>query len=161
MPSDLMPHSECPRCGIIYAKHENRTEKESHFSPKREQTSEKSNLPMFLLLGTIILIFCFVPVYFFLINKPAGDESQPNLTKDIQVTLLSTTRCGYCKLAKNYLEKHSIDYIEWDVEQSEEGRNFYNELNGRGVPIILIGDTRINGYDEEMLKQALQKENLL
>jgi len=148
-------------CGIIYAKYENRIEKDVHSYPKPEQTSKKSNLPMFLLLGTIILIFCLVPVYFFLIDKPAGDESQPNLTKDIQVTLLSTTRCGYCKLAKNYLEKHSIDYIEWDVEQSEEGRNLYNELKGRGVPIILIGNTRINGFDEKTLKQALQKENLL
>jgi len=158
--NDLAPDGECPMCGIVYAKYENRAEKESHFSPKREHISEKSSRPTFILFGTIILIFCLVPVYFFLVDKPAGDDSQPISTEDTQVILLSTTRCGYCKLAKNYLDKHSIDYLELDVEQSAEGRRLYNELKGRGVPIILIGDTRINGYDEEMLKQALQKENL-
>jgi glutaredoxin len=77
------------------------------------------------------------------------------------VILLTTARCGFCKLAKNYLDKHDILYTELDVEQSEKGRRLYEELNGRGVPIILIGDTRIDGYSEETLREALQKENLL
>lgn len=159
-PYDLAPHGECPRCGIVYAKYENLIEKESHSYPKREPTPEKSSRHAFIILGAIILVFCLVPVYFFLVDKPTVNDSQPISTENTRVTLLSTTRCGYCKLAKNYLDKHNIDYIELDVEQSVEGRRLYNELNGRGVPIILIGDTRINGYNEEMLKQALQKEKL-
>jgi glutaredoxin len=217
-PNDLAPHNECPRCGIIYAKYENRVEKETHSYPKHESIQEKSSSPALKVMGALFFVCCFVTVYFVLVPKPISDISKStnnapkstsdipemtnnvpnptsdvpeettnnvpnptsnipepindapkptndlpkrNSTKDTQVTLLSTTRCGYCKLAKNYLDKHNINYIELDVEQSEEGRRLYNELNGRGVPIILIGDTRINGYDEEILKQVLQKENLL
>ena len=220
-PNDLAPHGECPRCGIVYVKYDNLVEKESPSYPKLEQTPEKSNRHTFIILGVILVVFCLVPVYFFLVKKPTVNDSQPvstentqvavndlqpastkntqvavndlqpvstdntqvavndsqpvstkntqetvNVsqpisTKDTQVTLLSTTWCGYCKLAKNYLDKHNVDYVELDIEKSEEGRRLYNELNGRGIPIILIGETRLNGYNEEKLKQALQKIKLM
>ena len=75
-----------------------------------------------------------------------------------EVILYTTQRCGYCRKAKAYLKRKNIRYKEYDVETSKKGRRDYKELNGRGVPIILVGDQRMNGFSEgrmaSMLKNA-------
>ena len=35
------------------------------------------------------------------------------------------------------------------------------ELKGRGVPLIFIGETRMDGYSERHLRSALKKEKFL
>ena len=46
--------------------------------------------------------------------------------------------------------------MELDVEKSAEGKQEYRELKGRGVPIILVGDQRMNGYDQARLEGMLR-----
>ena len=62
------------------------------------------------------------------------------------VTMYSTTWCGVCKRAKKYFKANKIPYKEYDVEKSTKGQRDYKKLEGRGVPIILIGDKRMNGF---------------
>ncbi|HWB57917.1 MAG TPA: glutaredoxin domain-containing protein [Chthoniobacteraceae bacterium] len=73
-----------------------------------------------------------------------------------QVVVYTTSECPYCKLAKNYLAQRGVDYKEVNVEQSPEGQAEFQRLGGNGVPLILIGETRINGYNEQALAAALQ-----
>jgi len=77
------------------------------------------------------------------------------------IVIYTTPRCGYCNLAKSFFRKHNIDYFEYDIATSQEGLQEYNELNGRGVPLIFIGDTRMDGYNEQYLRNVLKKERLL
>ena len=37
-----------------------------------------------------------------------------------QITLYSTTWCGYCKMAEKYLHDKGISFIEKDVEADQE-----------------------------------------
>lgn len=62
------------------------------------------------------------------------------------VIMYSTTWCGVCKRAKRYFQKHNIAFQEYDVEKSAKGREDYQRMNGRGVPIILVGNNRMNGF---------------
>lgn len=62
------------------------------------------------------------------------------------VIMYSTTWCGVCKKARFYLKKHNIPFAEYDVEKSAKGKRDYKKLKGRGVPILLIGDKRMNGF---------------
>ncbi len=62
------------------------------------------------------------------------------------VVIYTTTRCGYCKKAKRYFKKNNIGYREYDVETSTKGKRDYKKMNGTGVPIILIGRSRMNGF---------------
>lgn len=75
-----------------------------------------------------------------------------------KVVLYTTQRCGYCKRAKAFLKQQNIHYTEYDVETSKKGQRDFKKLNGRGVPIILVGDQRMNGFSEgrmaSMLKNA-------
>lgn len=74
-----------------------------------------------------------------------------------RVVLYSTKRCGYCKQARRFLNSKNIGYTEYDVETSAKGKRDFKTLNGRGVPIILVGDQRMNGYSEGRLVHMLEQ----
>ena len=69
-----------------------------------------------------------------------------NAASHQQVVLYSTRWCGYCKKARNYFQKNNIAFTEYDVETTEKGKRDYRALGGSSVPIILVGDKRLNGF---------------
>ncbi len=78
-----------------------------------------------------------------------------------QVTMFTTTWCGYCKRARAYLNKMGIPFVEYDVEHDEFGKREYKKLNGRGVPVILVGNQRMNGFSAPSLEKLLRNAGLL
>lgn len=62
------------------------------------------------------------------------------------VVMYSAAWCGVCKKAKQYFAEQGIEYEEHDVEKSSQGKAAYKRLGGKGVPIILVGDRRMNGF---------------
>lgn len=67
-------------------------------------------------------------------------------TKSKAVVMYSTSWCGYCKKAARHFRKNKIPFTEYDIEKSAKGARDYKRLKGRGVPVILIGDKRMNGF---------------
>jgi len=65
------------------------------------------------------------------------------------VVMYSTSWCGYCRKAASHFRKNGIPFSERDIEKSEKAAREYKELNGRGVPVILIGNRRMNGFSSE------------
>ncbi|MCK0154388.1 glutaredoxin family protein [Alcanivorax sp. S6407] len=63
-----------------------------------------------------------------------------------QVIMYSASWCGVCDKAKRYFERKGIPYTEYDVETSQQGKQGFRQLNGKGVPIILVGNRRMNGF---------------
>jgi glutaredoxin len=74
------------------------------------------------------------------------------------VKIYTTTWCGYCKQAKAYMQARGTRFQEIDVENSAQGQAEFRAIGGRGVPVILVGNRRMDGYSqgslEAMLKQA-------
>lgn len=70
----------------------------------------------------------------------AGDISK--------VIMYGTTWCGYCKKARKYFADNGIAYTEYDIENSEKGKRDYEKLGAKGVPVILVGKKRLNGFSE-------------
>ena len=62
------------------------------------------------------------------------------------VVMYSTSWCGVCKQAKRYFQRKKIPYTEYDIEKSEKAAREFKKLRGRGVPVILVGDQRMNGF---------------
>jgi glutaredoxin len=62
------------------------------------------------------------------------------------VIMYSTSWCGYCKKARQYFTRNSIPFREFDIEKSKKAAREYKKLKGRGVPVILIGKRRMNGF---------------
>lgn len=75
--------------------------------------------------------------------NPVGTLSPGN------VVLYSTTWCGFCKKARNFFRKKGISFKEYDVEKTAKGRRDYARLGGGGVPIILVGEKRLNGFSAD------------
>jgi glutaredoxin len=71
----------------------------------------------------------------------SGNESRSKT-----VIMYSTSWCGYCKKARKHFERNKIPYQEYDIERSKKAALEYKRLNGRGVPVILIGKRRMNGF---------------
>ena len=42
------------------------------------------------------------------------------------------------------------------MERSDEGKRLYKEVNGQAIPILLIGDYQINGFNERSIEKALE-----
>lgn len=70
----------------------------------------------------------------------------PEQAKSKTVVMYSTSWCGYCKKAARHFRKNSIPFKEYDIEKNKKAAKAYKKLNGRGVPVILVGKKRMNGF---------------
>ncbi len=71
----------------------------------------------------------------------------PEQAKSKTVIMYSTSWCGYCKKAARHFRKNNIPFKEYDIEKSKRAAKAYKKLKGRGVPVILIGKKRMNGFN--------------
>ena len=72
------------------------------------------------------------------------------------VVMYSTKWCPYCHRAREYFERHSIDYVEHDIEASAENLARFRELGGRGLPLILVGDRRMEGFSARSFAELIE-----
>ena len=73
----------------------------------------------------------------------AGDNES---TKRKSVIMYSTEWCGVCKKAKAYFKTNDIPFREYDVEKSQKGKRAFKKMKAKGVPVILVGKKRMNGF---------------
>jgi glutaredoxin-like YruB-family protein len=72
------------------------------------------------------------------------------------VTIYSTPTCHYCNLAKNFLKQHGIAFTEHNVATDRAKAQEMIQKSGQmGVPVILIDQEVIVGFDEPTLKHLL------
>jgi glutaredoxin 3 len=72
------------------------------------------------------------------------------------VEIYSTPTCTYCNAAKEFFKQNNVEYVEHDVAVDLEKRTEMVDKSGQmGVPVIVIGEEVIVGFDEDRIKQAL------
>jgi glutaredoxin-like YruB-family protein len=77
----------------------------------------------------------------------------PNAKK---VVIYSTPNCTYCNMAKEFFAANKISYEAIDVASDPVRRQEMVELSGQmGVPVILIDDQLIVGYNKPVLSNLL------
>ncbi|WP_019528700.1 glutaredoxin domain-containing protein [Dasania marina] len=62
------------------------------------------------------------------------------------VKMYSAVWCGYCKKAKQYFIAQGIPFIELDIDKNPQAKREYKALGAKGVPVILVGNKRMNGF---------------
>lgn len=76
------------------------------------------------------------------------------------VTIYSTPTCHFCHMAKDYLTESSVAFTDYDVAHDLEKRQEMIQKSGQmGVPVILVGDEVIVGFDKERLQATLGLKN--
>jgi glutaredoxin len=91
------------------------------------------------------------------IRHPQIQPLDSRLASARQVTIYTTEWCGICNKAKKHFKHNQIPFREYDVEKSTKGRQDYRKLNGTGVPIILVGEQRMNGFTAERFDRLYQQ----
>lgn len=72
------------------------------------------------------------------------------------VTIYSTPTCHFCHMAKDYFDEKGVAYTDYDVSTDLEKRREMVERSGQmGVPVILIGDELIIGFDQPRINKSL------
>ncbi|MBD3647464.1 MAG: DUF4124 domain-containing protein [Pseudomonadales bacterium] len=80
-------------------------------------------------------------------------------SRQSRVTMYSATWCGVCRKAKDYFQSNNISFVEYDVENSARGKRDYQRMGGQGVPIILVGKQRLNGFSAAAFERIYQRDN--
>ena len=100
------------------------------------------------------------------INTYTSVEIRPlleRLGKKDKVVIYGTTWCHTCDKAKHYFRKNNIPYVSYDVEKTRVGKMDFRLLRGKSVPIIIVGNKRMNGFSvsrfESLYQQHLKSEN--
>ena len=77
-------------------------------------------------------------------------------SSDQQHVLIYTTQdCPYCRALRELLDDYQVSYQDIDVEKTTRGQLAYLILSQPGVPISIINEQIIYGYDGEVLTDAL------
>lgn len=88
-------------------------------------------------------------------------ESQNNINKAAKVVIYTTQRCPHCQHAKRWFKKHNILFLDFNVAKPGKMQKRFFQLGGRSVPMIVVGEQILNGFNPSQLKTALAKEGLL
>ena len=77
-----------------------------------------------------------------------------NIAKKIIV--YSTPTCPYCIHTKEYFTKNGIAFTDIDVSKDDAKAEEMIQKSGQmGVPVILVDDQMIVGFDQAKLEQLL------
>ena len=72
------------------------------------------------------------------------------------VTIYSTPSCHFCHMAKEFFKANDVAYTEYNVAGDMERRKEMIEKSGQmGVPVIIIGDELVIGFDQAELTKLL------
>jgi mycoredoxin len=74
-----------------------------------------------------------------------------------RVVVYGTETCPYCAKARAYLKSRQVAFADFDVAKSDKGKQDFAKLGGKAVPVILIGDRQLVGFDQGAIDAALDK----
>ena len=93
----------------------------------------------------------------------AQEPLTPQATQDLQypkIVLFSTAWCPHCKMAKEYLVRNNIPFINRDVDDDKEALDLLlTKYKSQSVPFFVFGDDAevMNGFTEERFQKAVEK----
>lgn len=83
-------------------------------------------------------------------------EHDPRLsTGSDGIVMLTAEWCGYCRKQEQLFARAGVRYTALDVD-SDAGDLAFRAVRGRAVPITVVGQQLIRGYDVPGLRSALQ-----
>jgi glutaredoxin len=88
-------------------------------------------------------------------SKPKVSHGRRATGQSRNVVIYTTPKCGYCARAKAFFSKNGIAYTEYDITTDKKAHERFSNLKGTGVPLIFVGDKRVQGFNEGLLRRLL------
>jgi glutaredoxin len=83
-----------------------------------------------------------------------GKTSGP--TNSSTLVMYTTNTCPACVKAKNFCAERGIPFQEKNIQVSTEAREEFKKLGGRGVPLLVMGNERCEGFNSAWITQRLR-----
>ena len=80
--------------------------------------------------------------------------------KPPRVTIFTTDSCAHCHRAKAFLRSRHVRFRERNLTSSRSAMTEFQRLGARCVPVIVIGERRIDGFHPDRLERALRHAHL-
>lgn len=116
-----------------------------HYSDKKPENQEVTELKF--------KIATYDTVSYETVNQGTEKASTTKADSKKKVVMYSASWCGVCKKAKKYFRRNAIPFKEYDIEKSKKAKRKYQELGATGVPVIIVGRKRMNGFSEAGFKR--------
>jgi glutaredoxin len=84
-----------------------------------------------------------------------GDHAALYAKAGNQVVMYATTTCPYCAKTRELFAKQGVKYTEYQIDKSETANADFLAKGGIGVPLLYIGERRIDGFREATIREAL------
>jgi glutaredoxin-like YruB-family protein len=73
-----------------------------------------------------------------------------------KVIVFTTPTCSWCRTVKQHLKKHKIRFKEIDItKDAHAARDMVRRTGQQGVPVTLINNRPIVGFDKEKINRLL------
>ena len=76
---------------------------------------------------------------------------------DFMIKLYSSDQCVWCQRLKSYLDSKNISYRELNVCSEQNAADLYRLSGQNAVPVTVIGNTVIVGFDKTAIDRELEK----
>jgi glutaredoxin len=87
--------------------------------------------------------------------ESGGGQVVPSSPK---VVMYSTSWCPYCAKARTHFRARNICFSEQDIENRPSAKRAYDQLHGNGVPLVLVGNQRMQGFDAQQFESLFQQQ---
>ncbi len=85
---------------------------------------------------------------------------EPTVASEISpgddIVVFTTEWCRACDAARDYLVASGVPFRELDIEKSVENRRHYETIGGRGVPVAIFGERRVDGFSAQSYARAIE-----
>jgi glutaredoxin len=75
-----------------------------------------------------------------------------------RITVFTSDHCSHCQRAKTFLREQGIPFRELNVQHSRKARQQFQRLKARGLPVILVGEKRLDGFQAATLRKLLKEQ---
>lgn len=153
--TDAAPDWQCPSCELAYNKGAGAANMENYgrsLPPTVNRPQAGWGKWLFLLVVLGAGVWAGKPVW----ESRAQATAVQVATAQPEVILYATQWCGYCAAARDFFSANGIRFTELDIEKSSAGYEGHRKLGGNGVPLVVVGDRVIHGYNEGELRSTLK-----
>ena len=117
----------------------------THYSDKKPENQEVTELKF--------KIATYDTVSYGTVNDDSEKANTTKANSKKKVVMYSASWCGVCKKAKTYFRRNGIPFTEYDIEKSKKAKRMYTKLGATGIPVIIVGRKRMNGFSEAGFKR--------
>ncbi len=88
-----------------------------------------------------------------------GDFSDLYKSENNKIVIFSSSTCPFCKAAREFLSENKLNYTEYLIDRDEIRNTEFTKLGGSVVPLIFIGNRRIEGFNVQTIQSAIKAIN--